>query len=74
MGPIGRSSVTRANQHYDVLANLSWFNAPSCEHGPVAALGGVEMAMEVFLCPMCSRALTINTIEPHPIRDRVVTS
>jgi len=27
--------------------------------------------MEASLCPMCSRALKISTIEPHPIRDGV---
>ena len=27
--------------------------------------------MEAFVCPICSRALTISTIEPHPTRDGV---
>jgi hypothetical protein len=27
--------------------------------------------MEAFLCPMCSRALKISTIEPHPTGDGV---
>ena len=36
-----------------------------------ALLGGMEMAMEAFSCPMCLRALKISTIEPHPTRDRV---
>jgi hypothetical protein len=27
--------------------------------------------MEASVCPMCSRALKISTIEPHPTRDGV---
>ena len=38
---------------------------------PSPTLGNVEMIMEASLCPMCSRALKICTIEPHPIRDGV---
>jgi hypothetical protein len=38
---------------------------------PSPTLGSVETVMESALCPMCSRALKISTIEPHPIRDGV---
>ena len=43
----------------------------SYDPGTLPALGGVESVMEASLCPMCSRALKINTIEPHPTRDGV---
>jgi hypothetical protein len=49
---------------------LIWVNEPSSEHGSLATLGGVEIAMDTPLCSMCSRALKISTIEPHPTRDR----
>jgi len=43
--------------------------------GSIRALGGLETAMNAplnaLLCPMCLRVLKINTIEPHPTRDRV---
>jgi hypothetical protein len=32
---------------------------------------GVETVMEASLCPMCSQALKISTIEPHETRDGV---
>jgi hypothetical protein len=38
---------------------------------PSTSLGSVETVMEASLCPMCSRALKISTIEPHPTRDGV---
>jgi hypothetical protein len=41
------------------------------EHGIIQPLGTVETVMEVSLCPICSRALKISTIEPHPTRDGV---
>ena len=41
------------------------------EHGIIQPLGTVETVMEASLCPMCSRALKISTIEPHPTRDGV---
>jgi hypothetical protein len=41
------------------------------EHGTIQPLGSVETVMEASLCPMCSRALKISTIEPHPTRDGV---
>ena len=31
----------------------------------------VLFVMEAFLCPTCSQALKISTIEPHPTRDGV---
>jgi hypothetical protein len=31
----------------------------------------LETVMEASVCPMCSRALKISTIEPHPTRDGV---
>jgi hypothetical protein len=31
----------------------------------------METAMDAPLCPMCSRALEISTVEPHPTHDRV---
>jgi hypothetical protein len=36
-----------------------------------SVLGGMETAMDAPLCPMCSRALKISTVEPHPTHDRV---
>jgi hypothetical protein len=41
------------------------------EHDTIQPLGSVETVMEASLCPMCSRALEISTIEPHPTRDGV---
>jgi hypothetical protein len=49
---------------------LIWVNELSSEHGSLDTLGGVETAMDTPLCSMCSRALKISTIEPHPTRDR----
>jgi hypothetical protein len=49
---------------------LIWVNELSSEHGSLAALGGVETAMDAPLCSMCSRAVQISTIEPHPTSDR----
>jgi hypothetical protein len=34
-------------------------------------LGSLETVMEASLCPMCSQALKISTIEPHETRDGV---
>jgi hypothetical protein len=33
--------------------------------------GTVEAGMQMYICPMCSRALKISTIEPHPTHCRV---
>ena len=47
----------------------------SCDSGIIASLEGVETVMQVgtppLLCPMCSRALKISTIEPYPAREGV---
>jgi hypothetical protein len=61
--------------HFDAggvgdLGALIQVNELSSERGSIGALGGVETAMDAPLCPMCSRALKISTIEPHPARDR----
>jgi hypothetical protein len=53
--------------HFGALIRI---NELSSEHGSLATLGGVEKAMDAPLCAMCSRALKISTIEPHPTRDR----
>ena len=34
-------------------------------------LARTQTVMEVSLCPTCSQALKISTIEPHPTRDGV---
>ena len=41
------------------------------EHGIIQPLGTVGTVMEASLRPICSRALKISTIEPHPTRDGV---
>jgi len=41
------------------------------EHDTIPSLGRVETVMEASLCPMCSRALKISMVEPHPTRDGV---
>ena len=55
----------------DVFGNLTSINRASSEPDTIPALGGVESVMEAFLCPTCSQALKISTIEPHPTRDGV---
>jgi hypothetical protein len=60
--------------HFDAggvgdLGALVEINEPSSERGSMLVLGGVETAMDAPLCPMCSRALKISTIEPHPAHD-----
>jgi hypothetical protein len=50
---------------------LTWLKGSSYDPGTLPALGGVESVMEAFLCPTCSQALKISTIEPHPTRDGV---
>ena len=42
-----------------------------CDHGRPRDLARTQTVMEVSLCPMCTRALKIYTIEPHPTRDGV---
>jgi hypothetical protein len=55
-----------------VLGNAgSAVNELPNEHDTIRPLGSVETVMEASLCPMCSRALKISTIEPHPTRDGV---
>jgi hypothetical protein len=51
------------------FGNLTSINGASSEHDIIFALGSVETVMEASVCPMCSRALKISTIEPHPTRD-----
>jgi len=53
------------------FGNLTSINGASSEHDTIFALGSVETVMEAPACPMCSRALKISTIEPHPTRDGV---
>src|SRR5215475_5446729 len=36
------------------------------EHDIIYPPGSLETVMEASLCPICSRALKISTIEPHP--------
>ena len=50
---------------------LATVNVASSEHDTISALGSVETVMEASVCPMCSQALKISTIEPHPTRDGV---
>jgi hypothetical protein len=50
---------------------LTRLKGSSYNPGTLHSLGGVESVMEASLCPMCSRALKISTIEPHPTRDGV---
>jgi hypothetical protein len=44
-------------------------NGASSEQDTIPALGSVETVMEASVCPMCTRALKISMIEPHPTRD-----
>jgi len=41
------------------------------DHGRPRNPARTETVTEVSLCPMCTRALKICTIEPHPTRDGV---
>ena len=41
------------------------------DYGRPRDLARTQTVMEVSLCPMCTRALKIYTIEPHPTRDGV---
>jgi hypothetical protein len=38
---------------------------------PSLRWGSVETVMEAAVCPMCTRALKISTIDPHPTHDGV---
>jgi hypothetical protein len=79
MGPIGRPASESASPRdgvarsgcRDVFGNLTSVNGASSEHDTIPALGSVATVMEASVCPMCSRALKISTIEPHPTRDGV---
>jgi len=79
MGLIGRPASEPASPRdglarggrRDVFGNLTSINRASSEQDTIPALGSVETVMEASVCPMCSRALKISTIEPHPTRDRV---
>ena len=51
----------------DVFGNLTSINGASSEQDTIPALGSVETSV----CLMCSQALKISTIEPHPTRDGV---
>jgi hypothetical protein len=46
-------------------------NGASSEQDTIPALGSVETVMEASVCPMCSLALKISTIESHPTCDGV---
>jgi hypothetical protein len=54
-----------------VFGNLTSINVASSEQDTIPVLGSVETVMEASVCPMCSRALKVSTIEPHPTRDGV---
>ena len=49
------------------FGNLTSINGASSEQDTIPALGSVETSV----CLMCSQALKISTIEPHPTRDGV---
>jgi hypothetical protein len=53
-----------------IFGNVTWVTRRSSERGNIRPLGGVETVMDAPSCPICSRALKISTIEPHPTRDR----